>query len=67
MFLGSVTVLDSFAYIFVALYPVCMHVVLLQHVEMILMALWTIWVTNHFPSVLWHCWFGRPTSIKYHV
>jgi len=20
-----------------------------------------IWKTNWFPSVLWHCWFGRTT------
>jgi len=36
-----------------------MHVVLLQHSEMSLVSLRAIWITNHPPSVLWHCWLGH--------
>jgi len=38
-----------------------MHVVLLQHGEMSLVRLRTIWLTNHPPSVLWHYWLGHQT------
>jgi len=49
-------VLDLSAYVSIVLYYMCMHVVLLQNGEMSLMR---IWMTNHPPSVLWHCWFGH--------
>jgi len=38
-----------------------MHVVLLYHGEMSLVRLRAIWITNHPPSLLWHCWLGHPT------
>jgi len=38
-----------------------MHVVLLQHGEVSLVRLRPVWMTNHPPTVLWHCWLGHQT------
>jgi len=38
-----------------------MHVVLLEHGEVSLVRLRPVWMTNHLPSVLWHCWLGHQT------
>jgi len=40
---------------------ICVHVVLLSHGEMSLVRLRAIWITNHPPSLLWHCWLGHLT------
>jgi len=39
----------------------CMHIVLLWHGEVSLVRLRVVWMTNHPPSVLWHCWLGHQT------
>jgi len=38
-----------------------MHVVLLFHGEASMVRLMPVWMTNHPPSVLWHCWLGHQT------
>jgi len=38
-----------------------MHVALLWHGEVSLVRQRPVWMTNHLPSVLWHCWLGHQT------
>ena len=38
-----------------------MHIVLLWLGEVNLVRLRPVWMTNHPPSVLWHCWLGHQT------
>jgi len=38
-----------------------MHVVVLLHGEVSMVRLRTVWMTNHPPTVLWHCWLGHQT------
>jgi len=54
-------VLDLFAYVSIVLYYMCTHVVLLWHGEVSVVSLRPVWMTNHPPSVLWHCWLAHQT------
>jgi len=38
-----------------------MHVVVLWYGEVSMVRLRPVWMTNHPPSVLWHCWLGHRT------
>ena len=44
-----------------SLYYMCMHVVLLWHGVVSMVRLRPAWMTNHPPSVFWHCWLGHQT------
>ena len=37
---------------------------LMQDVSVFAVRLTVIWMTNHSPSVLWHCWLGHQTCKK---
>jgi len=46
---------------FLVLHCMCMHAVLLLHGEVSLVRLRAVWMTNHPPSVIWHCWLAYQT------
>ena len=51
---------ETFAVMFLQQKLAC-NMTQMQHGEMSLVRLRAIWITNHPPSVLWHCWLGHLT------